>query len=494
MKKQALKKRFLIPKGVENVAKTLKNAGFEAYFVGGCVRDLFLNRKPKDWDITTNAIPEEIIKLFIKTFYENNFGTVGVVDETAEDETLKVIEVTPYRLESGYSDFRHPDSVKFSKKIEDDLNRRDFTINSIAINSKGQIIDLFGGQDDIKNRTIKTVGDPEKRFTEDALRILRAVRFSAELGFTINIDTQKAIEKHANLLGKISKERIRDEFQKIIMSENPMVAMVMCQKMSILSHISPIFDKMIGVSQNQAHSYDVWEHSLRTLQHSADKNMPLDVRLAALFHDIGKPETKRHSEKKNEPTFYGHDVVGARITKKVLEDLKFPKKIIEKVVKLVRWHMFFSDTEQITLSAVRRMVANVGKENIWDLMDVRTCDRIGTGRPKENPYRLRKYRAMIEEAMRDPISVQMLKIDGKKLMEITKANPGPKIGFILHALLEEVLENPKNNDEKWLENRALELNKLSEKRLKKLGEKGKEKKEEFDEKEVSEIRKKHWVK
>jgi len=489
-------KQNSIPKEVIYVVETLEKAGFQAYLVGGCTRDLFLGRKPKDWDVTTNATPEQIIPLFTKTFYENDFGTVAVVNEEAE-ESLKIIEVTPYRVESVYTDHRHPDKVHFSEKIEDDLKRRDFTINAVAINlSKGaikDIIDLYGGFKDIKDKIVKTVGNPNDRFTEDALRMLRAVRLAVELGFTINIDTEKAIISNKNLLKKISTERIRDEFTKIIMSTEPKKGIEMLQRLGLLSFIVPELEKGIGVEQTQAHAYDVWEHLLRSLQHAADKNYPLDIRLTALFHDIAKPQTRRLSRETGQFTFYGHDVVGSRETSKILEKLKFPRKMSDKIVKLVRWHMFFSDTETITLSAVRRMVTNVGKENIWDLMDVRVCDRIGTGRPKENPYRLRKYHAMIEEALHDPISVGMLKINGADLMKLSKINPGPKIGWTLNALLEEVLDNPKLNTKEYLEKRALELVALDEKELKKLGETAKETKDEKEAENVAEIRKKHHV-
>ena len=233
---------------------------------------------------------------------------------------------------------------------------------------------------------------------------------------------------------------------------------------------------------------------LRSLQYSADKNLALEIRLAALLHDIGKPKSRRAGENGEKWTFYGHEVVSTRMSEKILTDLKFSKKVIEKTVKLIRWHMFFADTEQITLSAVRRIIAKVGKENIWDLVELRTCDRIGMGRPKEDPYRLRKYMAMIEEAMRDPVSVGMLKIDGKKIMEVTEEVAGPKIGYILHALLEEVLDNPKLNTEEYLEDRARDFAKLEIKELEKIGKEGKEKKEKEEEKELGEIRKRHFVK
>ncbi len=498
--------KFEIPEEVSRVTGKLKAAGYEAYLIGGCVRDLFLGKKPKDWDVTTNATPEQIIATFEKTFYENSFGTVGVVDENTTDETLKVVEVTPYRTESAYSDKRRPDAVSFSKNLEDDLKRRDFTINAIAYNAEEQkTVDLYGGLADLSAGHIRAVGNAQERFAEDALRTIRAVRLSAQLGFEIEAGegnagdkgvssgTRKAIADEAHGLAQISKERIRDEFIKIIESDKPAEALTLCYELGLLKYILPELEKGRGVDQNQAHSFDVWTHLLNSLAHAAKKGFPLTVRLAALFHDIGKPDTRRWSDEKKDYTFYGHEVVGARITEKILKDLKFPRELAEKVVNLVRWHMFFSDTEQITHSAVRRMVMNVGKDNVWELMDVRACDRIGTGRPKESPYRLRKYHSMVEEVMRDPISVGMLKIDGKRLMDVLKEPPGPRIGFILNALLEEVLEDPTKNTEEGLEKMATNMAKMSDAELRKIAVGAKEKKNAEEEKMVKEIRKKHWV-
>ncbi len=486
-------KKYTIPPEVSHVTETLLANGFEAYLVGGCVRDLVLNKKPKDWDVTTNAIPEQIINLFPKTFYENTYGTVGVVNEEATDNTLKIVEVTPYRTESEYSDKRRPDSVSFSKKIEDDLKRRDFTINALALSKDGSIIDLFNGQDDLEKGIIRTVGEAHARFSEDALRILRAVRIATELGFHVEPDTEKALETHSPLLKHIALERVRDEFTRIIMSDNPIAGIERCHQLGILRYIIPELEQGIGVEQNQAHSFDVWTHLLKTLQHAAFKKWSLEIRLSALLHDIGKPATRRFSRETNQYTFYGHEVVGAKMTKKILERLKFSRETVENVTKFVRWHMFFSDTEEITLSAVRRMINNVGKERIWDLMDLRACDRIGTGRPKENPYRLRKYKAMVEEALRDPISVGLLKVDGKDIMEITQSAPGPKIGLILNALLEEALEDPRVNTKEFLTKRVLELYAMDEKELKKHAVIGKDKKEKAEETELKKIRSKHNI-
>ncbi len=483
------KGKYEIPQSIETILEGLENAGFEAFLVGGCVRDLFLNKKPKDWDVTTNATPEEIQEVFPDSFYENKFGTVGVKTGD-EDETLQIVEVTPYRLESEYSDHRHPDSVSFSKNIKDDLSRRDFTINAMAL-SKGQIIDLYKGQGDLESKIIRTVGNPQERFEEDALRIMRAVRFSAELGFTIESETSQAIFELSDMLSKVSRERIREEFVKIIMSDNPMIGIVMLQKLGLLKHVSEALDGMVGVSQEtQAHKYDVFEHSLRALQHSAEKGNRLELRLAVLFHDVAKPHTKRMVGKK--ATFYGHEVVGARVTRETLENLKFSRETIDNVSRLVRWHMFFADPDKITLSAVRRMITRVGEKGIWDLVELRKCDRIGTGRPTEEPYRFRKYQSMIEEALRAPLSVGMLKVDGVKLMELG-VEKGPRIGSILHALLEEVLDEPEKNTEEYLVSRVTELNKLSDTELDKMGKKGKNRLEEEDDKLIQGLRKKHRV-
>ncbi|HCB35149.1 MAG: hypothetical protein A2W52_04195 [Candidatus Taylorbacteria bacterium RIFCSPHIGHO2_02_49_25] len=488
-----MKQRFSIPKAVAKVAETLEGKGFQAYLIGGCVRDLLLGRKPKDWDITTNAKPEEIVVLFPSSFYENEYGTVGVVTEHADDETLRVVEITPYRLEGRYSDKRRPDSVTWSTDLKDDLKRRDFTINAIALSVSGELVDLFDGRVDIRKKTVRAIGDPRSRFDEDALRMLRAVRIAMELDFTIDTATQDAIAVHAAHLKEMAAERIRDEFIRIVMSERPHIGLILSHKLGLLRYVAPELEDGIGVAQNKAHSFDVFEHMLRTVEHAAKKNFPLETRLSALFHDIGKPVTRRWSDEKKDWTFYGHDVVGSKITAKIMASLAFPKKMTEAVTTLVRWHMFFSDTEKITHSAVRRIVSRVGKEHIWNLMDVRTCDRIGTGRPKESPYRLRKYHAMIDEVMRDPLSVGMLNINGRRIMELTKMTPGPRIGYILHALFEAVLDDPGKNTPDYLEKKTLELDALPEKELEKRGKSAKESKEKEEKKALQEIRKKHWV-
>lgn len=484
---------FRIPDEVRDVTEQLRKAGYEAYLVGGCVRDLIIGREPKDWDVTTNANPEQIQAAFPDSFYTNDFGTVGVLRET-DNERLKIIEVTPYRTETGYSDKRRPDAVKFGDSLEEDLARRDFTINAIAFDdSKGQIIDPYKGQKDISDKVLRTVRDANERFEEDALRLMRAVRLVAELGFALDSDTAAAIQTKAQNLTHVSRERVRDEFSRILSSDQPMMALVLAQQLGLLEYIAPDLTRGIGIDQNQAHSYDVFGHLMRSLQHAADKNWDFDVRLAAVFHDVSKPETRQWSTEKNDWTFHGHEVVGSRVTRKALEDLRFPRETIEKVTKLVRWHMFFSDPDQITLSAVRRMIRNVGVENIWDLLNLRICDRIGTGRPKEQPFRFRKYQAMVDEALRDPISVTMLKTDGNRLMEKFHAKPGPRIGWTLNALLEDVLEDPARNAEEYLDQRTEVLLGYSDDELRKLGESGKQRREEREEEEIKKIMEKHHV-
>ena len=490
--------KFEIPKNVSRVTETLIGAHYDAYLVGGCVRDLVMGKIPKDFDLTTNANPEQLVKLFtdtgFKVVYENTFGTVAIIfEEESLDSNIRQIEITPYRRETTYSDNRHPDAIEFAEKLSDDLMRRDFTMNALAYNPVShETIDLYGGLDDIKNKIIKTVGDADARFTEDALRMMRAVRFAAQLGYAVSHETLESILKNKNLLKNISAERIRDEFVKIIISKEPAIGIGLMKQLGILEIIIPELLEGDGCEQGGVHKYDVFTHLVMACQHAADKDFPFHVKLAALFHDIGKPRTRRPGHKKAY-TFYGHEVVGARMTQKILERLKFPKADIELITKFVRWHMFFSDTESITLSAVRRMIQNVSQDHIWDLMKVRECDRVGMNKT-EAPYRLRKYFAMIEECLRDPISVSQLKLDGNYLMQNLGVKPGPRMGWMLHALLEEVLEDPSKNDLEYLSKRVGELEQISDQELKQLGEAGKEKKEKLDEEVIKELHVKHGVK
>lgn len=494
-----------IPQFVSHVTETLQNKGFEAYLVGGCVRDLLMGKTPKDWDLTTNAKPEQVQEVFrdLKTVYENTYGTVTVLNmvpvsqETVSRETPdidNIVQVTTYRSEGGYADNRHPEHVSYETNIEKDLERRDFTINAIAWNPiKDIYIDPYKGQKDIKDKIVRCVLNANTRFEEDALRIMRAIRFSTVLGFAIDSEALLAISAKAETIKNISPERVRDELFKILNSNASALGIDLLQKTGVLKYIIPELEEGIGCEQKGAHIYDVYQHLLHALQHAADKEFTLEIRLSALFHDIGKPATRRYDAKKDKYTFFGHEVVGAKMTRKILERLKVPRETSDLVVSMVRNHMFFSDTEQITLSAVRRIIAKVKPEHIWELMQVRESDRVGM-KKVEAPYRLRKYHAMIEEALRDPISVSQLAIDGNYLMTELKMKPGPRMGWILHALLEEVLEDPKINTVEQLTERVKDLEELEDKDLKVLGEKGKEKKEEVNEGEVKQLHQKHGVK
>ncbi len=511
-----------IPKEIFEVVKTLQEAGFKAHPVGGCVRDLILGQEPKDWDVATDALPQEIQKIFFNyrksepqkesTIYENDFGTVGLKTDSQKD-SLKLIEITTFRIESDYSDNRHPKNLKFAKTLEEDLARRDFTINAMALdieseqsnkkNGKIEIIDIFGGLDDLNNKKIKTVGNPQDRFGEDALRMMRAVRFLSQLsdvdsnsvrtsnGWVIEENTQKAIRDNAHLLGKISKERIRDEFSKIIMSDNAEQGVRILHNLGLMKYIVPELIEGVGVAQNKHHIYTVWEHNVLALGYSVSKKYSFEIRLASLFHDVGKPRTKK-GEGANS-TFYQHEYVGAKMTKKILENLKFSKEVIEKVVHLVRYHLFYYNVGEVTEAGVRRFLARVGTENVDDLLKVREADRIGSGVPKAFPYKLRHLLFMIDKVKRDPISPKMLKINGNELMKILSLEPGPKVGHILNALLEIVIEDPLKNKKDILEKEAVELNKLSIKDLENLRKKAENAKEEFEADIEKEIKKKHKV-
>ncbi len=482
-----------IPEEVLHVTQTLEQAGFEAYLVGGCVRDMVREVEPKDWDVTTNAHPEDIQRLFPEHYANNDFGTIGIKTES-ETPTLQVIEVTPYRSESGYSDRRRPDQVIFGVSLEDDLSRRDFTINALAYRPKDQeLVDLHGGITDLKEKRLRTVGDPKRRFTEDALRMMRAVRFSAQLGYTIDPKTMAAIAENHELLNDIAIERVAHEFTLLIETDEPMHGIIFMQKLGLLQHVVPELEEGIGCEQGGAHAFDVFEHNLRTLQAAADKNHPTPLRIAALLHDIAKPATRRTGGKNKKYTFFGHEVVGAKMAKRIMQRLKYPRETTDLVMNFVRWHMFFADPDEVTLSAVRRTIARIGEDHIQQLLDLRVCDRIGTGRPKEQPFRLRKYKAMVDEALREPISVKMLKINGDQIMKLSGEKPGRRLGFVLHALLEEALDDASKNTEEYMERRALELLKMDEKTLQNLAEAGKKRQEEEESAALKEIAREHRV-
>ncbi len=489
-----------IPKEVKFVIEKLKTQGFETYLVGGCVRDLLRGKEPLDWDIATNAKPEEIEKIFPNSFTDNKFGTVAVLTKS-KDPALKGIEITPYRIESKYTDKRHPDKIQWAKTLKEDLKRRDFTINAMALKMRDSpspvpplsLVDLFGGQEDLENKIIRAVGEPEHRFQEDALRLMRAVRFAAVLGegWKIEAKTEKAIKKNAGLLQMISQERIRDELIKMIMSERGADGIEMLRELGLLKYIIPELEEGYGVSQNKHHIYEVYEHSLRSLKYACEKGFNKYVRLAALLHDIGKPRTKQGQGL--DATFYNHEIVGAKMTIRLLNRLKFSKKDIEKIVKLVRYHLFYYNVDEVGESSVRRLVRQVGLENMDELLQVRMADRIGSGVPKAEPYKLRHLKYIIEKVSQDPISVTRLKVNGEDVMKILKIKPGPKIGQLLDILLGYVLIEPSKNKKDFLEKEMNKLGKISENELKALAEKARKERMEIVMKQDEMTKKKYWV-
>ncbi|MGK2849066.1 MAG: CCA tRNA nucleotidyltransferase [Minisyncoccota bacterium] len=493
----------LIPLPVQHVVNTLIQAGFEAFLVGGCVRDLIIERTPKDWDITTNAIPEQIMALFPDSFYENIFGTVGVkvarfLATTPVSHEYDIIEVTTYRTESEYTDLRRPDHISFTLSLEEDLARRDFTINALAYGAKKpgswKLIDLFSGQQDITDKLIRAVGTPEERFGEDALRLMRAVRFFAELRhsqktasqWSIEPATLQAIKKLAHNLKVVSQERIRDELSKIILSDSPNEGIALLQETHLLPFVLPELEEGIGVTQNLHHIYTVWEHNLRAL--ATCPSSKLEVRLASLLHDVGKPRTKRGEGL--HATFYNHDHVGARMAEKMLTRLHYPKTIIQKTVLLVDNHLFYYNVGEVTEASVRRLIKRVGLENMDDLMAVRIGDRLGSGVPKAKPYKLRHLEYMIEKVSHDPLSVKMLAIKGTDLLQMLHIPAGPKIGAILNVLLAEVIEDPTRNTRDILLKRSIVLN---ESNLTILQAQAEEKIEKRKNEDNQQIKKRHWV-
>jgi tRNA nucleotidyltransferase/poly(A) polymerase len=442
---------------------------------------------------------------------------VKIRNVSGETETIEIVEVTPYRREGVYKDGRHPETVSFDATLQDDLNRRDFTVNAIAYDptsnalftpfythsinvdstvesvDKGHIKDIDLSLCDLDTKTIRCVGNPRERFAEDYLRMLRAVRLACQLNFSIEKDTEQAVIELSSSLSEVSRERVRDELCKILMTETPMIGFILLEHTKLINDIMPELLLGKGMKQTENHAYDVYGHLLRSMQHAADKNYTLDMRVTALLHDIAKPHTCRLNKATGWNSFHGHEVVGEKVTRTILTRLKFPQDSVSRVTKLVRWHMFNSDPDQVTMSAVRRMIVNVGRENIWDLMNLRFCDRVGSGRPVEDPYRLRRYFAMIEEALTQPTDLKMLKIDGKKVMEVTRETPGPRIGLILNAIMGEVLEDPTLNTEDTLVSRVTELAKLDIPKLKELAEKGKEELVEEQEKKSKQIRKQFKV-
>jgi len=478
-----------IPAQVNKVVEALEKQGFEAFVVGGCVRDLLLGKEPEDWDVTTNAKPKEIQKIFPESFYENKFFTVTVLTQS-QNPKLKEIEVTTYRSDHKYTDRRRPEEVKYAKTLNEDLSRRDFTVNAMALRGD-ELSDLFHGEEDLKQKVIRAVGDPNERLSEDALRMMRAARLATVLKFSIEEQTKKAIQENAALLQEISKERIRDELAKIIMADNAMQGIELLRELKLLQYIIPELQEGYGVEQNKHHKYTVWEHNLLSLDFAAAQKWGCAVRIASLLHDVAKPRVKRGQGK--DATFYDHEVVGASMAKKILQRLKFPNKDIESIANLIRYHMFYYNVDEVTDSAVRRLVRKIGPENVEDLLRLRQADRIGSGVPKAEPYKFRHLKYVIEKVAQDPISSSMLKINGNDIIRMGKLQPGPRVGHILDVLLGEILEEPKNNTKAHLGKRAKELLELPEQELYKQAVKSRQEREHIETRRDEMTKQKYWV-
>lgn len=470
-----------IPTAAHQILSHLQEHGFEAYLVGGGVRDILMGNAAKDWDFTTNATPEQIVHLFPGAYYNNDFGTVGLAHEhlleqfpalsnVSHSEVLGngVYEITTFRRDFDYTNNRKPDRVEWGERIEDDLERRDFTMNSIALKMidpikqehmhlstvevNVQLVDPFDGLGAITSKTIVAVGKAHDRFNEDALRMMRAIRFGAQLGFSIEANTLQAIKENNHLIKNISFERIRDELLKILASQYPADGILLLLSSGLLEHIVPEMVASQSVIQGGRHKFDVWKHSLESLKECPSTD-PV-VRLATWLHDVGKPVTQRFEGPRG-VTFYGHEVVGARMARDIARRLRLPKKDIDRIFTLVRWHMFTYSPE-MTDAAVRRFIKRVGRENINDMMMLRIGDRKGGG-SNATSWRLRELQQRIGENLYEPMSLKDLAINGSDLMEALELSPGKKVGEILNALFEEVIEEPERNNAVYLLDRAKEL-------------------------------------
>lgn len=449
---------------VRTIYKKLEKAGYEVYLVGGCVRNILTKREVLDWDLTTSATPEQIQEVFPDSFYDNSFGTVGVPFEKngkdEDDTSKKYAEITTFRTEQNYTDHRHPGEVTWGKSLEEDVKRRDFTVNALAIKlddkNGPKIIDFVNGKSDIDDKTIRAVGDPDERFKEDALRILRAVRFASQLNFTIDEKTLDAMGKDFELIQHVSSERVRDELFKILESEKAYEGIAILDTLKILDLVFPELAKGKGVSQERPgrhHTTDVFTHNMLALKYCPSTD-PL-VRLATLLHDVGKPYVQSQDEN-GYIIFYNHEVAGSKIAKEIAERLHLSKKQKEKMYTLIRWHMFTVD-EHITDSAVRRFIRRVGVENVKDAIDLRIGDRLGSGTETAESWRLKSFKERIEKQLNPPFSINDLAIDGNDIMEELNIPPGRKIGELLQKLFEEVDENLELNTKEYLMKRVKEL-------------------------------------
>lgn len=437
---------ILMPQGVKIIIDTLKGEGYKGYIVGGCVRDSLLKKHPKDWDITTDSLPEKTMEIFKARGFR-------VVETGLKHGTVTIVinkigyEVTTFRIEGDYSDNRHPDYVSYTTSIKEDLSRRDFTVNAMAYNEDSGLIDYFGGTEDLNNKIIKTVGKAEDRFNEDALRMLRAVRFSSQLGFQLDTkDLFTSIKRNAELIKNISQERIREELSKILVSDEPVDGIIALKESGLLQYIIPELIPTIDFEQhNKHHDKDVFNHTLAVLDNVPNK---LELRLAALFHDIGKPKCFTIGEDK-QGHFYGHNEVSAQISRKVLKRLRFDNKTINKVSLLVFEHM--SKFDKIKLPAIKRFINRVGEENLEDLFQLQIADVKGSAKRSQDTSKILDLKEKCEIILNEkqPLTIKDLAVNGGDLMNLG-IKEGKEVGNTLNMLLEKILERPELNTKESL--------------------------------------------
>jgi poly(A) polymerase/tRNA nucleotidyltransferase (CCA-adding enzyme) len=437
-----------LPDRVRSFVQRFHEKGFECFLVGGAVRNLILGHRPSDFDFATNATPQEVISSFRRVIPTGiDHGTVTVLHQGQS------YEVTTYRVESDYSDARHPDAVEFVRDIFEDLKRRDFTINAMAFDPVARtFLDPHGGEDDIKARTIRTVGEPAERFAEDSLRMLRAVRFASQLEFEIDRRTLEEITNRADRIAAVSYERVRDELTKLLQSRTPSCGIILMKETRLLDYVVPELAECVGVEQRGRHRYDVFEHSLRACDAAPADN--LVVRLAALLHDVGKPRALETDEWGNR-RFHGHDRISAEMAEELLKRLRYPHRVVGRVVHLVRQHMF-NYTPEWTDAAVRRFVARVGADAIPDLIALRAADSEAIRGERVDARPLGDFSERIQRqiATDQAFTVRDLAVNGHDLME-AGIPPGPTLGVVLNALLETVLDDPRQNTRERLVEIAL---------------------------------------
>ncbi|MGE5576560.1 MAG: CCA tRNA nucleotidyltransferase [Syntrophothermus sp.] len=445
-RKPLLPPELPLPSDVQQILTWLNSDGFQAYVTGGAVRDLLLSRAPHDWDVATDALPQQVKALFpdhIPT--GEKYGTITV------RTPARGVEVTTFRADGRYLDGRRPESVNFSRDLKADLARRDFTINAMALGPDGRLLDPFGGRADLAQGRIATVGNPKERFREDALRMLRAIRFAAELGFTPETSVKRAILEEGRLIANVSAERIRDELSRILLAPHLLYGLRLLRVTGLLARIIPELDAGFGVTQNKYHAYSVYTHSLLT---AAAVPPVLALRLAALFHDIGKIPVKS-KDPDGAVRFHGHEEASVELAKRLLIRLRYPSGLIDRVCLLIRHHMF-SASPEIKDSTIRKLIARVGATNIHDLIRLRAADALASGKKQGAGGRrmedIDNFAERVEEILAGSaaFSLKDLAVNGRDLMHALGLPPGPKVGRLLEYLMGQVLDHPEKNTRETL--------------------------------------------